>query len=146
MSQELPTYNFEWVEDTSQFNKVFIKNYDEKSEVGYILEVDVQYLEKFYELHSDLPFLSERKKLGEVEKRVIRLEDNSEYVVHIKSLQQALNHGLIYKKVHRVISLNQDEWLKLYLEMNNKLRKRAKSDFEKDFFKLMNNTVLGKTI
>ena len=146
MSQELPTYNFEWVEDTSQFNKVFIKNYDEKSEVGYILEVDVQYLEKFFELHNDLPFLPERKKLGKVEKRVTRLEDKSEYVVHVKSLQQALNHGLILKKVHRVISLNQDEWLKPYLEMNNKLRKKAKSDFEKNFFELMNNSVLGKTM
>ena len=60
---KLPTYNFEWVEDISQFNEVFIKNYDEKSKVGYILEVDVHYPEKAYELYSDLPFLPERKKL-----------------------------------------------------------------------------------
>ena len=53
MSRKLPTYNFEWVEDTSQFNEVAIKNYDEKSEAGYILEIDVQYPEKLYELHSD---------------------------------------------------------------------------------------------
>ena len=62
MSQKLKTFDFEWVKDNSQFNKVFIKNYNEKSEVGYILEVDVKYPEKIYELHGDLPFLPERKK------------------------------------------------------------------------------------
>ena len=91
MSQKLPTFNFEWVEDISQFNKVFIKNYDEKSEVGYILEVDIQYLKKLYELHSDLPFLPERKKLGKVEKLVTNLQDKIEYVMHIRNLQQALH-------------------------------------------------------
>ena len=60
MSQKLPTFNFEWVEDTSQFNEVFMKNYDEKSEAGYILEVDVKYPEELYELHGNLPFLPER--------------------------------------------------------------------------------------
>ena len=69
-----------------------------KSELGYILEDDVQYPIKLYELHSDLPFLPERKKLGKVEKLVTSLEDKSEYVIHIKSLKQALNHGLILKK------------------------------------------------
>ena len=91
MSQKLPTFNFEWVEDISQFNKVFLKNYDEKSEVGYILEVDIQYLKKLYELHSDLPFLPERKKLGKVEKLVTNLQDKTEYVMHIRNLQQALH-------------------------------------------------------
>ena len=74
-----------------QFNKIFIKNYDEKSEVGYILEVDIQYLKKLYELHSDLPFLPERQKLGKVEKLVTNLQDKTEYVMHIRNLQQALH-------------------------------------------------------
>ena len=69
-----------------------------KSELGYILEEDVQYSIKLYELHSDLPFLSERKKLGKVEKLVTSLENKSEYVIHIKSWIQTLNHGLILKK------------------------------------------------
>ena len=69
-----------------------------KSELGYILEDDVQYSIKLYELHSDLPFLSERKKLGKVEKLVTSLEDKSEYVIHIKSSKLALHHGLILKK------------------------------------------------
>ena len=66
------------------------------------------------------------------------------YVVHRKSSNQALNHGLIIKKVHRVIQFNQKAWLKPYIDMNTKLRTEAKNDFEKDFFKLMNNAVFGK--
>ena len=64
----------------------------------------------------------------------------------LKSLKQALNHGLILKKIHRVISFNQDKWWKHYIEMNTKIRQTAKTDFEKDFFKLMNNAVFGKTM
>ena len=89
MSQKLPTFNFEWVEDTSQFNEVFIKNYDEKSEAGYILEVDVKYPKELYELHGNLPFLPERKKHGKLEKLIAKLQDKSEYVVQIQSLKQA---------------------------------------------------------
>ena len=93
-----------------------------------------------------MPFLPERKKLGKVEKFVTSLEDKSEYVINTKRLKQALNHGLILKKVQRVISFNQDEWLKPYIEINNKLRTEAKNDSEKDFFKQMINAVFGKTM
>ena len=72
--------------------------------------------------------------------------DKKNYVVHIRSLKQALNHGLIFKKVHRVIQFNQEVWLNPYIDMNTELRKKAKNDFEKDFFKLMNNAVFGKTM
>ena len=67
MSQKLPVNNFKWIEDTSQFNEDFIKNYNEESDVGYFLEVDVQYPEKLDELHNDLPFLPERMKIEKVE-------------------------------------------------------------------------------
>ena len=88
--------------------------------------------------------MPERKKLKKVEKLICNREDKEKYVVHIKVLQQAVNHGLVLKKVHRVIQFNQKNWLKPYIDMNTKLRKEAKNDFEKDFFKLMNNSVFGK--
>ena len=68
------------------------------------------------------------------------------YVVHARTLKQALNHGLVIQKVHRAIKLNQKLWLKPYVEINTKLRTKAKNDFEKDFFKLMNNSVFRKTM
>ena len=74
---------------------------------------------------------------------VCNLYDKKEYVVHIRALKQALNHGLIFKKVHRIIQFNQEAWLKPYIEINNKLRREAKKDSEKDFFKLMNKYVFG---
>ena len=64
----------------------------------------------------------------------------------MKSLKPALNHGLKFKKVRRIIGFNQIAWLKSYIDMNTELRKLAKDDFEKDLFKLMNNAVFGKTM
>ena len=66
--------------------------------------------------------------------------------MHIRVLKQALNHGLVLRKVHRVIQFNQKDWLKPYIDMNTKLRKEAKHDFEQDFVKLMNNSVFRKTM
>ena len=129
-----------------KFNEEFIKNYDENSDKGYILEVDVKYPKDLHGLHEDLPFLPERMKIGKSKKLVCHLYDKKNYVVHIRSLKQALNHGLILKKVHRVIQFNQEAWLKPYIDMNTELRKKAKNDFVKDFFKLMNNAVFGKTM
>ena len=74
------------------------------------------------------------------------IDDKENYVIHISALKQALNHGLILKEVHRVIEFRQEAWLKPYSNMNTKLRTDAKNDFEKDFFKLMNNSVFGKTM
>ena len=116
----------------------------EESDEGFFLEVDVQYPEKLHELHNDLPFLPERMKIEKVEKLVTNLHGKTEYVIHIRSLKQALNHGLILKSVHRVIKFNQKGWLKPYIDMNTKLRQKAKIHFDKDFFKLMNNVFLEK--
>ena len=147
MSQKLPVNDFKWVkQELSKFNEDFIKNYDENSNIGYFLEVDIDYPKELFNLHKDLPFLPERKKVNKVEKLICNIEDKEKYVMHIKVLKQALNHGLVLKKVHRVIQFNQEDWLKPYIDINTKLRKEAKNDFEKDFFKLMNNSVFGKTM
>ena len=146
MSQKLPIDGLRWVEDLSQFNEGFIKNYDENSYIGYFLKVDVEYLKELFNLHKDLPFLTKIEKINRCKKLVCSTKDKEKYAVHIRALKQALNHGLKLKKVHRVIQFIQKEWLKPYIDMNTKLRKEAKNDFEKDFFKLMNNSVFGKTM
>ena len=145
MSQKFLVNNFEWKNDTSQFNEDFVTNYNKENDVGYFLEMNVQYLEKLHELH-DLPFLPERMEIEKVEKLVANLQDKTDYVTHIRNLKQTLNLGLVFKKVHRVIKFNQNSWLKPYIDMNTDLRKKAKDDFEKDFFKLMDNAVFGKTM
>ena len=111
-----------------------------------ILEVDVEYPKKLHDWHSDLPFLPERMKINKFSKLVCCLYDKNNYVVHIRALKHTLNHGVILKKVHSVIQFNQDAWLKEYIDMNTELRKQAKNDFEKRFFKDMNNCVFGKNM
>ena len=145
ISQKLPVNGFIWV-GKSRFNERFIKNYNENSDIGYFLEVDIDYPKELFNLHKDLPFLPERKKVNKCEKLICSIEDKEKYVVHIRALKQALNHGLILKKVHRVIKFNQRAWLKPYIDMNTKKRMEAKNEFEKNFFKLMINSVFGKTM
>ena len=89
MSQKPPVNNFEWIQDTSQFNEHLMKSYNEKSDKGNFLEVDVQYLEKLHDLHNDLPLLPERMKIGKFVKLVANLHDKTEYVIHI------INYGLV---------------------------------------------------
>ena len=91
-----------------RFNEDFIKNYNEESDEGYFLEDDIQYLEKLHELHNDLPFSPGRMKIEKVEKLVANLHDKTEYVIRIRNLKQALNHGLAFKKVYKVIKFNQN--------------------------------------
>ena len=145
MSQKLPVNGFKWVK-TSKFNEDLIKKSDENSNTRYFLEVDVEYPKTLFNNHKDLPFLPERKKVEKVEKLIFSIEDNEKYVIHISALKQALNHGLKLKKVHRVSQFKQKAWLKPYIDMNTELRKKAQNEFEKNFFKLMNNSVFGKTM
>ena len=81
-----------------------------------------------------------------VEKLVANLNNKTEYVIHEKNLKQALNSGLVFKTVHRVITFNQSAWLRPYFDLNNYIRKKAQNYFENYFFKLMSNAVFGKTI
>ena len=91
-------------------------------------------------------FYLKKMKINKTQKLVRNLRDKKKYVAHISILKQALNHELKLKKVHRVIEFNQEAWLKKYIDMNTELRNKASNDFEKDFFKLMNNAVFGKTM
>ena len=144
MSQKLSVHNFEWIKDSSQFNEDFVKNYNEQSDEGYFLDVDVHYFDKLYELHNSLTLLPEKMKILIIKKLVPNLHDSTinlqftEYVIHTKKLKLTLNHRVVFKKVHTVIKLNQKSWLKPYNDMNSDLR------FLKRFFKLTNNAVFEK--
>ena len=106
MSEPLPVDGFEWVEYLFKIDEDFIRNYDKDSDKGYILELDVEYPKNLHGLYNDLRFLPERMKIDKCSKFACNLYDKKNYVVHIRSLKQALNHGLILKKVHRVIQFN----------------------------------------
>ena len=85
--------------------KISLKNGSEESDVEYFFEVDVQHLEKLHKLYNDLPFLPERMTIEKVEKLVANFCDKTEYVMHIRNLKQALNHGLALKKVDKKLNL-----------------------------------------
>ena len=110
MSKKLPVNGFKWL-DNDVINEEFIKNYNENDNKGYILEADVKNPKRLHELHSDLPFLSERMEVNKCKKLVCNLFSKKKYVAHINALKQALNHGLKLKKIHRVIEFNQEAWL-----------------------------------
>ena len=95
---KLPVNNFEWVEDTSHFYEDFIKNYNEESDKGYFLEVDVQYTENYMKFIMTCQFLPERMKIEKAKNPVANLHDEIEYVIHIRNLKQALNYWLVLRK------------------------------------------------
>ena len=142
MSQPLPTGGFRWV-DVKPDNVGKLVNAVNK---GYILEVDVAYPRELHDYHNDLHFMCERMVINGVEKLVPNLYYKKRYVIHIRALEQALKHGLIPEHINRAIEFKQSAWMKEYIDFNTKLRAAATIDFEKDFHKLMNNSVFGKTI
>ena len=142
MSQPLPTGGFKWVD----VNPNEISELTTRTDKGYLLEVDVSYPKELHNPHNDLPFMCERMEINGVEKLVPNLRDKKSYVIHIQALNQALQHGLRLDRIHRVIEFDQSPWLKTYIDFNTQLRTAATNDFEKDFFKSMNNSVFGKTM
>ena len=105
MSQKFSLNNFKW-EKKTKYNEKFIKSFDEDSNRGYILEVDLEYPKSLHDFHSDLAFLPERMRIHKCNKLVCNLFDKNKCIVHIIALKDALNHGLVLKKVHRVIKFN----------------------------------------
>ena len=165
MSQYLPTGGFKWLTE-NQINKINLAQYNENSNKGLILEVDLEYPKELHDLHNDYPLGPEKVKVvesmlseyckniqkkfkistGLVHKLIPTLCDKEKYVLHYRNLQLYLDLGLKLKKVHRVLEFNQSPWLKQYIDFNTQKRTQAKNSFEKDFFKLMNNSVFGKTM
>ena len=142
MSQPLPTGGFKWTD----VNPNEISELATRTDKGYILEVDVSYPKALHDSNNDLPFMCERMEINGVEKLVPNLRDKKSYVIHIQALNQVLQHGLRLDRIHQAIEFDQSPWLKTYIDFNTQLRMTATNDFEKDFFKLMNNSVFGKTM
>ena len=140
MSQPLPTGGFRWVSIKCDE----ISELATRTDKRYILEVDVSYPRELHDSQNDLPFMCERMEINNVEKLVPNLYDKKNYVTHIRALDQALSHGLRLNRIHRSIEFDQSAWMKTYIDFNTQLRTKATNDFEKDFFKLMNNAVFGK--
>ena len=147
MSQKLPIHSFEWLTDREIKNlfKVQVVQFWERTPC--ILEVDLEYPEELHDLHNDYPLCPERVECDHgVKKLIPNLRHKNNYVVHYKTLMQYLNLGMELKKIHRGIKFIECDFLKPYIDMNTNLRTKAKNDFEKDFFKLMINSVFGKTM
>ena len=163
MSQYLPTGGFKWL-DVNDF--ILLDDYTDTSDKGLILEVDLEYPNELHDLHNDYPLAPEKLKVerdmlstyckeiankfnmssGLVEKLIPTLGYKEKYVLHYRNLQLYLDLGMKLRKVHRVLEFDQSPWLKEYIDFNTVKRANAKNSFEKEFFKLMNNSVFGKTM
>ena len=160
MSEYLPYKEFEWLKNVDKFDVMSI---NKKSDVGYILEFDLKYPN---ELHNDYPLAPEKLivtndilsnygkniadkyeiKIGDIKKLIPNLGNKTKYVIHYRNLQLHLSLGMKPAKIYRVLKFKQSNWMKKYIDCNTKKRMCATNDFEKDFFKLMINSVYGKTM
>ena len=163
MSEYLPYEKSEWLKNIDGFDVMSI---NEKSDIGYILEVDLKYPKKLHKLHNNYPLAPEKLavtsdmlskyckeiadeydiKVGDVKKLIPNLGNKTKYVVHYRNLQLYLSLGMKLTKIHRALQFKQSNWMKKYIDFNTKKRMNATNDFEKDFFKLIINSVYGKAI
>jgi hypothetical protein len=168
MNQYLPVNNFQWIEE-SDFVTIDWKNINTKSNIGYVLEVDLKYPDKLHDLHADMPLAPHKlridneqlspyqhktldylKQFGHrrtpTEKLLLTLYDKKNYIIHFENLKLYLNLGLELKKIHKCLKFNQSRFLRPWVKLNTNLRKNAKNNFDKDLFKLMINAVYGRSI
>ena len=163
MSEYLPYKEFEWLENIDEFD---VNSINEKSEIGYFLEVDLKYPNELHELHNDYPLAPEKRavtndmlskyckeiadkydiKVGGVKQLIPNLGNKTKNLLHYRNLQLYLSLGIKLTKIHRVLKFKQSDWMEKYIDFNTEKRKNAANDFEKDFFKLMINSVYGKTM
>ena len=158
MSEYLSYEEFKWLKN---IGKSDVMSIDEKSDTEYFLEVDLEYPDKLHELHNDYPLAPEKFavpsdmlskyckniadrykiKAGGVKKLIPNLGNKTNYVLHYRNLQLYLSLGMKLTKIHRVLKFEQSVWMKEYIDFNTEKRKNAANDFEKDFLKLMINSV-----
>ena len=137
MSKPLPTHGFEWMK---------VDELETWERLPCILEVDLEYPKNLHDLHNDYPLAPEQIMVNKVSKLIPNLGDKKKYVLHYENLKHYLKLGLKLTHIHRGIKFKESPWLEKYISLNTKLRTEAKNEFEKDFFKLMNNSVFGKTM
>ena len=145
MSMKLPTHGFKWLTGR-EIEKIY-ENRHNLNKMPCILEVDIHYPKELHDKHNDYPFCPEKVECkNKVEKLIPNLRDKKKYVLHYKNLIQCLDMGLKITHIYRGIKFVESEWMKPYIDKNTNLRAKAKNNFEKDFYKLMNNSVFGKTM
>ena len=151
MSEYLPYEGFKWLKNVDKFD---VMSVNEKSPIGYLLEVDLEYPDKLHELHNDYPLAPEKLavssdmlskyckkiadkyeiKVGDVKKLIPNLGNKTNYVVHYRNLQLYLSLGMKLTKIHKVLKFKQSDWMKKYIDFNTEKRMNSANDFEKDFF------------
>lgn len=149
LSSPLPLSNFEW--DSNEWTVEKILNLEKDDPIGYIFEVDLDYPQSLHDLHDDLPFCAESlsspiSSNQKIKKLILNLNAKKDYICHYLVLKQALQNGLVLKKVSRVLKFNQSPFMASYIEKNTEYRTQATNEFEKNFFKLLNNSIYGKTL
>ena len=165
MSQYLPTHGFKFLTGEEVFPACDINTHlasiSDTADTGYILEVDLEYPTTLHDSHNDYPLAVEsleisramlsplQQKKFPVEPPQVKLtpnlDDKSKYVVHYRNLKLYTQLGMVVSRVHRVLQFQQTPWLKTYIDFNTMQRSLATTVFGKDFYKLMDNSVFGKT-
>ena len=147
MCAGLPVGKFKMYDNNLEKTISQLENWKSTNKKGYIIELDLEYPKELHDLHHSYPLAPEKIIMEtKVSKLIPTLYDKKNYICHIQNLQLYLDLGLKIKKIHRILEFDQKPWMKSYIEFNTELRKKANNPFEKDFFKLMNNSVFGKTM
>ena len=165
--QYLPYNKFKWLnQKLIKIDRFNVNSIEENSSIDYILEVDLEYPSELHKLHNDYSLAPKKLKIsqnmlsnycfsianeygikiGGVNKLVPNLGNKSKYVVHYKNIHLHLSLGMKLTKVHRILKFKQSDWLKKCIDFNTDKRKSAANSFEKDFLKLMNDSVFSKTM
>ena len=150
MNEYLPYGEFNWLQNVDKFDVMSI---NEKSDIGYILEVDLEYPKELHELHNDYPLAPEKLavssdmlskyckkiadkyeiKVGDVKKLIPNLGNKTNYVLHYRNLQLYLSLGMKLTKIHRILKFKQSDWMKFYIDFNIEKRKNAANSLKKKF-------------